>query len=229
MPLETLFAMYRTTPAAKKLFDSLARSGAEDNRTTVDELIEDGDISRSAAITVLREIEEAGYGEFKLGRKGHPSRLEWSEDPRSLAERLAGESSQQGEGEVTSHPVPSSVLADRKGVLEMFPGAEVTRRARRDRQRGADQPDDGEPEPPRRRRGRRAAAKQPDNVEHAAKPQRDDAPSDADTDAGVNAGMIEHSYILRPELRVVIQLPADLSAREAQVLGDWIRNLSFER
>jgi hypothetical protein len=224
MPLETLFAMYRTTPAAKKLFDSLARVGAEDNRTTVDELIEDGDISRSDAITVLREIEEAGYGEFKLGRKGHPSRLEWSEDPRSLAERLAGESS-----EVASHSVPSNILADRKGVLEMFPGAEVTRRARRDRQRAADQPDDGEPEPPRRRRGRRAAAEQPDNVERAAKPQRDDAPSDADTDVGVNAGMIEHSYILRPELRVVIQLPADLSAREAQVLGDWIRNLSFER
>jgi hypothetical protein len=41
--------------------------------------------------------------------------------------------------------------------------------------------------------------------------------------------LIEHSYVLRPKLRVVVKLPEDLSAREAEVLGNWLREISFER
>ena len=41
--------------------------------------------------------------------------------------------------------------------------------------------------------------------------------------------MVEHAYVLRPDLRLSVNLPVDLTQREAEVLAAWVRNLSFER
>lgn len=103
-------------------------------------------------------------GEFKVGRKGHPSRFEWAADPHALAERFE----QLDEADVLDH----EQLDDPRGELV---------------------------------------------VEQLARTQAREVE------------LIEHAYVLRPKLRVSVRLPADLSAREAAVLGDWMRQLSFER
>lgn len=51
---------------------------------------------------------------------------------------------------------------------------------------------------------------------------------DQQEDEFTDDGMIEHSYILRPDLTVSIELPADLSRIEAQRLSRFIDSLSFE-
>ncbi len=40
--------------------------------------------------------------------------------------------------------------------------------------------------------------------------------------------LIEHSYVLRPDLTVTIELPADLSRMEAKRLSQFIDSLSFD-
>lgn len=105
MPPDTLLAIYRTQPTARKLFDWLRRVGAKRNYTTVDDLIEHIGVSRRTAIPLLRSLAEAGCGEFKVGRKGHPSRLEWAESPRGLAEAL----SITANGHDPDRPAPSVV------------------------------------------------------------------------------------------------------------------------
>ncbi|WP_019624936.1 hypothetical protein [Thioalkalivibrio thiocyanoxidans] len=39
--------------------------------------------------------------------------------------------------------------------------------------------------------------------------------------------MVTHEYMLRPDLPIEIRLPADLTEREAQRLGEYVRTLSF--
>lgn len=127
---------------------------------TVDELIENLELGRRNAIDLLRALEDAGAGEFRLGRKGHPSRLVWSTDAQALVDKVLGR-------EVG--PVDSSAS-------------------------------ESEPDPPPPTRPR-----------------------------SIPASAIDHAFMLRPDLRIGLSLPVDLSAREAAVLGEWVRNLSFER
>ncbi len=198
----TLTAIYRAQPAARKLFDWILAAGVEDNRTTVGDLMEQCDVSRRQSITVLRALADAGCGEFKVGRKGHPSRLEWARDPRALADKLAGaealdeleperagadESDGAGERHDGREQAPArSRLGAGEVFIEMFPNDEPAQ-----------------------------APKPPPSRPRRAPPSRH--------------ALIEHTYVLRPNLRLVVELPEDLSAREAEVLGEWVKNLSFER
>lgn len=52
----------------------------------------------------------------------------------------------------------------------------------------------------------------------------DDAPNEQTADDE----MIEHTYVLRADLAISIELPADLSRNEAQRLSQFIDSLSFE-
>jgi len=182
MPPDALSTIVRAQPAARKLFEWIVQSGLEHDRTIVEDLIENCGVSRRAAINLLRALADGGYGEFKVGRKGHPSRFEWAQDPQALAERVGQ-------------------LADADG---------------RDHDGDdADADADGKPKPNGLAAGELAAelfSKQVEAIGSAGDVQ-----------------LIEHSYVLRPKLRIVVKLPEDLSAREAEVLGEWIKNLSFER
>jgi hypothetical protein len=51
---------------------------------------------------------------------------------------------------------------------------------------------------------------------------------DASNDESIKSEMIEHSYFLRPNLELSIELPANLSRNEAQRLSQFIDSLSFE-
>jgi hypothetical protein len=143
--------LQQSLPVAQKLFALLAEQPEPGECITVDELIEALDLGRRNAVDLLRDLAEARVGEFRLGRKGHPSRLVWSTDPRQLAASLLGSDSRPFDPD--TQPLPES-------------------------------------------------------------------------DAGPR---IAHVFVLRPGLRIHVSLPQDLSAREATALGDWVRNLSFER
>jgi hypothetical protein len=176
MSADALTTICQAQPAARKLFDWIVQADVEDNRTTVEDLIDHCGISRRSAINLLRCLAEAGFGEFKVGRKGHPSRFEWTEDPQLLAEQL-------GQGDEDDEDEDGSV-AKSNGNGELF--ADMF----------AAEPIATQPPPSRVR---------------------------------ASDKLIEHHYVLRPNLRIVVELPEDLSAREAEVLAAWVRNLSFER
>ena len=160
---KALRALIRATPELIALFESLARDGTKRRRTTVDELDQLISLDRQRLIAVLRELGEVGLGEFKVGRKGHPSRLEWSEDPRQLA-----------------------AIALELAASPSQPTGEI------------------------------------------AGPPPSDAAVPGDTTQLEPGEVLEHSYVLRRDLRVRLRLPVDLTLREAECLGDWLRGLSFE-
>ncbi|MFV8752245.1 hypothetical protein ACNOYE_16985 [Nannocystaceae bacterium ST9] len=170
--------LHQTLPAAQKMFAMLAEQPELGDHITVDELIDNLELGRRNAVDLLREVAEAGAGEFRLGRKGHPSRLVWSTDPRSVVD---GVLSRQAE---SAKPEP----------LDDDPGAQVQSQR--------------EPPPP-------FEPERPNGRAH-------DFPASTPK-------TIDHVFVLRPDLRISVTLPIDLGAREAAVLGDWIRNLSFER
>lgn len=205
MPInyEMLHELSLSRPGARELFDAILEAGVEDECTTVDELIERSDATRRDAITFLRDLDAAGCGEFKVGRKGHPSRLMWSVDPSEIARQaisgeMAGAAPQDEQG-LEPEPYAQDLLdASGVGVDESAP-APATRATL----------DLDESTLTRARKSTRRA--------RSAKRDR------------ASAELIEHSFVLRPDNRVSVALPADLTRREAEVLGDWIRNLSFER
>lgn len=45
-------------------------------------------------VDLARELEQAGAGVFKVGRRGHPSRLEWSRDLQDIARDALGEAAE---------------------------------------------------------------------------------------------------------------------------------------
>jgi hypothetical protein len=202
---EMLHELYLSRPTARELFCAIVEAGVEAGRTTVDELIETSSATRRQAITLLRDLEEARCGEFKVGRKGHPSRLVWSSDPVEIAKRVISrgeaasatpdhedvEQPSEPEPESESEPYAQDVLEATQAALDL---ADSTA-------------EDDQVAPDRKTKRGRGSAKR----------------------GRARGELIEHTYVLRPNTRVSVTLPQDLTRREAEVLADWIRNLSFER
>ena len=157
MDLDQLSELYRSQESVQNLFDTLGEEPPEDGRTTVAELCELGELSRTDAIALLKELASLGVGKFTLGRRGHPSRLEWSVDPAELLAALDDYAAS------TDQALPAATPPS---------------------------------EPP-------------------AGPPR--------------SGMATHGFLLRPDLRISLPLPVDLTREEAEALSKWVRLLSFER
>ena len=211
MPInyDTLHKLYLSRPTARALFGSIDEAGVEAGRTTVDELIKANTATRRQAITLLRDLDEAGCGEFKVGRKGHPSRLEWSGDAseivrRAISGELSGAASGQGDIE-QAQELPADPGPQAQNRLEATSGG-ATQAALALPMTPADVP-----ESPRPADRARKSARASSPAEHAGDDQ------------------IQHTYVLRADSRVSVALPANLTRREAEVLADWVRNLSFER
>lgn len=202
MNYEALLQLYRSRSVFRKLLDTIAAEGLDENRTIVEELV-DGETSRRVVVNLLRDLTVMGCGEFKVGRKGHPSRFNWNVDPHALRRRLAmaanagsdGEDDEAAEVEAddehdngehddeaveVSEPVQATLGLDH----EPLPGGYVNGRSR---------------------------------------PHAPTQPTRTATE------VIPHHYVLRRDLRVTLELPSDLSRREAEVLAAWVRELSFDR
>lgn len=59
-----------------------------DGKTTVESVQSDFGVSRNTAIEVLRKFAAIGCGDFKTGRRGHESRIEWTVSPIVVAKEV---------------------------------------------------------------------------------------------------------------------------------------------
>jgi biotin operon repressor len=83
--------LYSNSPHAKQLFDLNAQRERDARSTSIDVFERKLDISRSDARALARELEEAGCGVFKSGRRGWSSRLEWKYSCIVLGKVAAGQ------------------------------------------------------------------------------------------------------------------------------------------
>lgn len=84
-------ALYERDDNAKKLFDWVASLQRDATTTSIERISARLGISRSAAVSLAKALEEAGCGEFIVGRRGSSSRFEWSYSRVSLGQVAAGE------------------------------------------------------------------------------------------------------------------------------------------
>jgi hypothetical protein len=78
----------------KEFLDRIAETRPDDREpvTTVEEIENKLDWARSDAVHVLSQLGTKGkVGEYRLGRRTHPTRLEWSYKPLSVAACARGE------------------------------------------------------------------------------------------------------------------------------------------
>jgi len=91
-----LQAFYNSSAEAKAVLDHFASRERNWSETTIDRLLwvlaQDGNrMSRGAIIDVFRRLEALECGRFLAGRKGHPSRFEWSVGLVDVGRAAAGE------------------------------------------------------------------------------------------------------------------------------------------
>lgn len=83
--------IYRRDPNAKAMLDSFAARKKAVSESYADRIAFLVKLSYSEVIRIFKELEEIGCGEFKNGRKGFKTRMEWSHSLISLGEVAKGE------------------------------------------------------------------------------------------------------------------------------------------
>ena len=89
--VQAVQTLYDQNLHAKQLFDWTASLQRDATATTIDRITQVQGISRKAAVSLAKELNGAGCGEFIVGRRGSPSRFEWSYSRVSLGQVAAGE------------------------------------------------------------------------------------------------------------------------------------------
>jgi len=89
-----LQALYKSDPIARRLFDWIAARQRDASETTIARFAAKLRITRAEAVTLARQLEEAGCGEFIVGRRGSESRFAWAYSRISLGQAAAGESAE---------------------------------------------------------------------------------------------------------------------------------------
>lgn len=93
--MEGLRELYKVDRTAQALFDNLARRVNNSREQNVDQLerslAKDGvEASRRDITHVLKQLQQAGCGEYIVGRKGHPSRFRWDVEMVAVGRYAAG-------------------------------------------------------------------------------------------------------------------------------------------
>lgn len=219
--IPALFELHRSKASFGRLFDAMSDGTLEPGEhTTVDELAQLEGLSRRQAVDLLRSLAGIGVGEFKVGRKGHPSRLVWAQDPKALAELLAaGPPAPEPADALSVHADGTSKAAADTDRGEVEPGVVTPVRA---------SPLANSSEGARLRLDRPAGKGGSSTPPSSARSRARVRGSRSESESSQSPG-IEHIHRLRRDLEIRVKLPADLSPREAEVLAAWIRDLSFER
>lgn len=158
--------LYAVNPSARFLLDHAATRRNHVRTMSVDTLIETLRresgvvVGRSELIDALRHLERCGVGQFKVGRRGQPSRFEWDVDIGTVGRAAVGSRDEEHEPRIVERaPIGSE-------------GGNTT-------------------------------------------PQSSDQ-------------AIHHTYQLRPNFVVSIDLPANLTSREAGRISDFVKTLPFD-
>ncbi|MHB8762676.1 MAG: hypothetical protein ACYC6J_09920 [Coriobacteriia bacterium] len=94
--IDAIRKLYASSSAAKAALDYFAGRQNNANASKVDRLLDvlryrGHDVSRFDIIEFFRALEAAKCGRFVIGRKGHPTRFEWSASLISVGQAAAGE------------------------------------------------------------------------------------------------------------------------------------------
>ena len=89
--IRAIRALYNQNPIAQQLFDVNAQRERDATTSSLDVISRKLEISRGDAVALARELEAAGCGAFKVGRRGAPSRFEWAYSCIGLGKAAAGE------------------------------------------------------------------------------------------------------------------------------------------
>lgn len=92
----SLRKLYEENPSAKAAFDHFARRQNNSAKTTVDRLhtalrTSGHEVSRRDVIELFKVLQEARCGRFVIGRRGQPSRFEWTVGLTDVGRVAAGE------------------------------------------------------------------------------------------------------------------------------------------
>jgi hypothetical protein len=93
--LKALKSLYASDSAAKAVLDEFASRQRNQQTTKLEQLLfrlnNSGiGVAKGDVIDVLRRLDEFGCGNFRTGRKGHPTRFEWKYDLVSVGKAAAG-------------------------------------------------------------------------------------------------------------------------------------------
>lgn len=159
--------LYQTDDVARRLLDNLANRQTDRRVTPASRAAVLADASHGEIVALLRKLDDIGAGEFKVGRRGSKTRIEWLYSQRGLGQAARGE------------------------------------------------------------------AAQPEKIDEVDPDELEDSEADVETagetsdEVGEDDGLIAHSFQLRPDLRLSIRLPADLTSKEAERLAGFIRQVPF--
>ncbi len=153
--IERLRELYSNDGTARSILDHFAARERNWMTSTVDRILENvlnsgGELSRGDVIRAFKALEECGCGSFKVGRKGWPSRFEWTAPMVSVGQAASGET---------------------------------------------------------------------ERIEEATEEELEEEEP---------AGLLKHTYRLRADLTVILELPRDLRPTEAKRLAEFIGTLPFE-
>lgn len=157
--LKRLFVSNKSFSIAFRIFKEREKDSKETKLERLEDLIrsEGGNPSRVDIVSLLKGLQEANCGRFIVGRRGSPSRFEWSVSLRSV-----GLAATSGSDEVNQMDEDAD---ERDGDDEFADDCDET--------------------------------------------------------------SITHTFVLRPEYRVKLTLPVDMTSREAKRLSDFLRTLPF--
>ena len=93
--LKALKALYASDLTAKAVLDQFASRQRNQQTTKLEQLLfrlnnSGVGVAKADVIGVLRKLDELGCGDFRTGRKGHPTRFEWKYDLVSVGKAAAG-------------------------------------------------------------------------------------------------------------------------------------------
>lgn len=83
--------LYSDSPLAKDFLDWCAKHQRDVRETKIDRIMHVMEVSRSDAVALAKALDEAGCGEFVVGRRGASSRFVWHHSRINLGQIASGE------------------------------------------------------------------------------------------------------------------------------------------
>ena len=96
---KSLKGLTKRIPALRSFFEEALSSEQETSEYAEHGHLEEGGVEGydGRFIDLARELEQVGAGVFMVGRRGRPSRLEWSRDLQDIARDALGEASERSQ------------------------------------------------------------------------------------------------------------------------------------
>lgn len=88
---EGLRELYDEDAGAKEFFQWAAERQNDAAQTSIDRLAQKAGIDRRKAIELAKQLERLGCGTFVVGRRGAPSRIEWTVSLKSIGRTAIGQ------------------------------------------------------------------------------------------------------------------------------------------